>query len=185
MKRWIAAALAACTSTAALADYLDKPPLWHCDAARSHVAIWFESGDAPAGVTGAELTAPPPGSGDQTTATGSAYRVPGKTRVQRCGRLQLRLRSAYLNANPEGELGAFEFPALEVFDGRRRVLARTGLAVCDPAPSRWEAFGRCPADFAIVVDITAATVGAPARVRVVHARNDDGGAEVVRETEER
>lgn len=185
MKPWIAAALGAFVSTGALADYLDKPPLFHCDAAASHVAIWFEPQDAPPGVAGDELKVPPSASRGRMTPGGSAYRAPGKTRVQRCGRLQLRLRAAFLNVNPEGELGAFEFPSLEVFDGPRRLLARTGLAICDLPPSRWEIVGRCPADYAVAVDVAAATRDAPARVRLVRAHNAEDGVTVAREIEER
>ena len=185
MKSWIVATLGAFVSTGALADYLDKPPLFHCDAAASHVAVWFEAQDAPPGITGVELTVPPSSSSGRMTPTGSAYRAPGKTRVQRCGRLRLRVRAAFLNGNPEGELGAFEFPAIEVFDGPRRLLARTGLAICDLPPSRWEVVGRCPADYAVALDVTAATRDAPARVRLVRAHNAEDGLTVAREVEER
>ena len=184
MKAWITAALAALASTAALADYLDKAPRFHCDAAVSHVAIWFEPQDAPPGVDGVELDVPPAGRSQHLTPGGSAYRTPGKTHARRCGRLRLRLRSDFLNADPEGELGVFEFPSVEILDGRRRLLARTGLAVCDLPPSRWDVVGRCPADYAVAVDVVAATPSAPARVRLVRAHNDRQGA-VVREREER
>ncbi len=185
MKPWIAAALGAFVSTGALADYLDKPPLFHCDAAASRLQVWFEPQDAPAGVTGTELRVPPSGATGRLTSAGSAYRAPGKTRVQRCGHLRLRVRAAFLNVNPEGELGVFEFPAIELFDGPRRLLARTGLAICDLPPSRWEGVGPCPADYAVAVDATAATRDAPARVRLVRAHNAEDGLTVAREVEER
>lgn len=185
MKPWIVAALGAFVSTGALADYLDRPPLFHCDAGTSHVVVWFEPQDAPPGVAGVELEVPASASSGRTTPAGSAYRAPGKTRVQRCGRLRLHLRAAFLNVDPEGELGVFEFPAIEVSDGPRRLLARTGLAICDLPPSRWEVVGRCPDDYAVAVDVTAATRDAPARVRLVRAHNAEDGLTVARQVEER
>ena len=128
---------------------------------------------------------PPSGRSGRTTPGGSVYRAPGRTRVQRCGRLTLRLGSAFLNANPEGELGVFEFPAIELFDGPRRLLARTGLAICDLPPSRWEVVGRCPADYAVAIDAAAATRDAPARVRLVRAHNAEDERTVARDVEER
>ena len=183
MKRWIVAALAAFASTAALADYTDEPPVFACDAAASRIAIWFEGRDRPfdvaAGQVVGKLAVPSSRSSKEPTPGGSAYRLPGPTRLQRCGRLVLRLRSAFLNADPEGELGVFEFPSVEVLDGHRVVLARTGLAICDEPPSRWDVFGRCPQDFATAVEVTAATASTPARVRLARTRNTADGNEVV------
>ena len=188
MKRWIAAALAALASTAALADYTDAPPLVACDAAASRVAIWFEGQDKPfdvaAGLVAGTLAVPSSHSSKELTPGGSAYRLPGPMRVQRCGRLTLRLRSAFLNANPEGELGVFEFPSVEILDGKRLLLARTGMAICDEPPSRWEVFGRCPQDFATAIEAAAATASTPARVRLARTHNTSG-LDVRRETEDR
>ena len=183
MKRWIIAALAALASTAALADYTDAPPVFACDAAASRIAIWFDGRDRPfdvaAGVVAGKLVVPPSRASKELSPGGSAYRLPGPTRVQRCGRLTLRLRSAFLNANPDGELGVFEFPSVEILDGKRVVLPRTGLAICDLPPSRWDAFGRCPRDFATAIEATAATASTPARVRLARTHNTADGDEVV------
>ena len=183
MKRWITAALAALASTAALADYTDEPPLFTCDPAASRVEIWFEGQDKPfaaaSGLVAGKLGVPSSRSSKELTPGGSPYRLPGPTRVQRCGRLTLRLRSAFLNANPEGELGVFEFPSVEILDGKQLLLARTGLAICDEPPSRWDVFGRCPQDFATAVEVTAATASAPARVRLARTHNTADGNEVV------
>ncbi len=188
MKHWIIAALAAVASTCARADYTDGPPVYTCDAAASRVAIWFEGRDKPfdaeAGQDPRELKAPPSRASKEMTRGGSAYRLPGATRVQRCGRLTLRLRSEFLNENPEGELGIFEFPSVEISVGRRILLSRTGLAICDEPPSRWEVVGRCPRDFATSVEVTAATATSPARVRLAHTRNTSDLAEL-RDTEDR
>ena len=188
MKRWIAAALAALASTAALAAYTDEPPLFACDAGASRVAIWFAGQDKPfdvaAGLAAGKLAVPSSRSSKELTPGGSAYRLPGPVRVQRCGRLTLRLRSEFLNATPEGELGVFEFPSVEILDGKRLLLARTGLAICDEPPSRWDVFGRCPQDFATAVEVTAATASSPARVRLARTRNTSG-LDIRRETEDR
>ena len=185
MKRWIIAALSAFASASALADYTDGPPVFACDAAASRIAIWFEGRERPfdAAAAASELKVPPARASKHRTPGGSAYRLPGATRVQRCGRLTLRLRSAFLNANPEGELGIFEFPSVEILDGQRVVLARTGLAICDDPPSRWQVVGRCPQDFATAVEVTAATPSSPARMRLARTHNTADGNEVVERAE--
>ena len=188
MKRWIIAALGAFATTAAMAGYTDEPPVYACDAAASRIAIWFKGQETPfeidRGKVARELNAPPSRASKELTPGGSAYRMPGATRSQRCGRLTLRLRSAFLNANPEGELGVFEFVSVEILEGRHVVLPRTGLAICDDPPSRWTLFGRCPQDFATAVEATAATVSAPTHVRLARTHNTPE-LEVRRETEDR
>ncbi len=188
MKRWIIAALGAFASTAAMADYTDEPPVYTCDAAASRIEVWFKGREMPFEVDPAklasELKALPSRASKALTPGGSAYRLPGATRSQRCGRLTLRLRSAFLNAHPDGELGVFEFPSVEILDGAHVVLPRTGLAICDDPPSRWAVSGRCPQDFATGIDVTAATASAPARVRLARTHNTVDAA-VGRETGDR
>ena len=188
MKRWIIAALAAFATTAAMADDTEEPPVYACDAAASRIAIWFKGRETPfeidPGRVASELKVPPSRASKELTPGGSAYRMPGATRSQHCGRLTLRLRSAFLNASPDGELGVFEFASVEILEGRHVVLPRTGLAICDDPPSRWALFGRCPQDFATAVEATAATASSPARVRLARTHNT-AELDERRETEDR
>ena len=81
----------------------------------------------------------------------------------------MRVRSEFLNPDPDGQTGVVEFRSIEIFDGARRVLARTGIAVCERDNGMWNNFGRCPEDFANALNVIGARAGQPARVRLVHA----------------
>jgi hypothetical protein len=136
MTRHFLALVLIALSSAAHAQHEDKKVLFQCDTTQSKFRVGLEAADLALGDELAE-TAPQalhfPGFKytGRKTPDDNTLRSPGGTRNLHCGRLQIRLKSEYLNENPGGEMGVIAFGSIEVFSGTRHLLGPIGLAVCD------------------------------------------------------
>lgn len=69
-------------------------------------------------------------------------------------------------------MGAIGFASIEVYAGGLKLLAPTGIAVCDMGFSQWEYFGECPDHYAVVMLITLDRLAAYASFRVKRSHNE-------------
>lgn len=158
MKYQLIFLVSAITVKSALAQFHAQEVSFLCDSKRSEARIGFSDEDIPkpkALVNTRPLLLKSPGFGttNRSTPGGSYMRAPGKSQLLTCGSLAMHFSSEFLNENPDGELGAMSFDAIEIYVDDLRVLERTGFAVCELGISRWEYFGSCPNRYTVALHI--------------------------------
>lgn len=82
---------------------------------------------------------------------GNVLRTGSRVTSRNCGRFLVRISGGYLNSSPLGELGAIQFPIVEISVEDKLLLPRTALSVCDSSISKYSAWGACPTSWAISV----------------------------------
>ena len=82
---------------------------------------------------------------------GNVFRTGTRTLIKRCGEFTVRISGGFLNSNPQGELGAIEFPVVQLSFVGKLMLGRTALFVCDSSLSRFNAWAPCPASWATII----------------------------------
>lgn len=164
------------------AQYGGEKLQFSCNAATSSFRLGFED-DAiplPVGANPADtrkLDVPPPGASSRLSPGGSNMRLPGKPLRLKCGKLELRVSSSYLNLNPDGELGIVEFDSVEVLKAGKRILSRTGFATCDAGSPRWDYFGECPKSYAQAMLVEWDDRASRTRIKVKRLYNEAPGGE--------
>lgn len=116
--------------------------------------------------------------GPQTNALGDPLRTGSRVSTQRCGTLTLRFASGFVNANPQGELGALDFPLIEISQGRKLLLPRTALEPCAVSTLRYTLVGECPGRWAERIEVGADEEGR--RVRVKRVFSDEAYDDIER-----
>lgn len=91
--------------------------------------------------------------GPNKNQLGDLLRSGSRVSTLRCGALTIRFASGFLNSNPQGELGALDFPLIEIVKGKRVLLDRTALEPCALTLSRYNYFGACPASWAQSIEV--------------------------------
>lgn len=87
--------------------------------------------------------------GLEKNGRGQPLKSGSKIAVSRCGMIQIRIESGFINDDPQGQSGALDFPIIELRIGERTVLQRTALAVCSVNDKRANIyFGICPSYWA-------------------------------------
>ena len=97
--------------------------------------------------------------GPQRNGHGIPLRSGSRVARQRCGPLTVEFASGFLNANPMGELGALDFPVIEIRRGRTVLLPRTGLEACEATSGRFQQIGPCPDRWARSIALAATDGG--------------------------
>ena len=82
-----------------------------------------------------------------------------------CGKLTARVSSGFLNPNSQGELGAMDFPVVEIMQGRKLLLQQTALEACAVDWPRYEFFGKCPEQWADSIEVMQSASGFQTNVR--------------------
>ena len=82
---------------------------------------------------------------------GNVYRKDSSALTRKCGAFTITIRGGFLNGNPNGELGAIEFPLVDIaFDGKQK-LSPISLGECDSDLGRFSHMTACPKDWATEV----------------------------------
>lgn len=97
--------------------------------------------------------------GPQRNGHGIHLRSGSRVLRRTCGALTVEFASGFLNANPMGELGALDFPLVEIRRGRTTLLPRTGLEACEVTSGRFQLIGPCPERWARSIALTATDGG--------------------------
>lgn len=157
---WIALAL---PGNGALAD---EPPTtldFHCNGRTGALFISAEANAAP-GEPGQFIVRRIPWAsllkvGPQRNGHGTPLRSGSRVLRQACGPLTVEFASGFVNANPQGELGALDFPLVEIRRGRTILLPRTALEACEVTSARYQLIGPCPARWARSITLDAVDGG--------------------------
>ena len=170
--RWTPWLLLLCAS-GALAAETPAQLRYACHAHQSEFSIAAGPTDAGnAGIPWSSLIRFGPQKNDQ----GEPLRTGSRTRTASCGKLTLRFQGAYLQADPQA--GA-AFPLLEIRLGRRVLLRRSAIAVCDTRDPVATRLGACASRWAVSVK-TREFLKKAIKVTVQRQIRDAGGA--LRET---
>lgn len=102
--------------------------------------------------------------GPRKNQWGDPLRSGSRTASKTCGPITIRYSSGFLNTNPQGELGALDFPVIEIRHGQRLLLEATALEQCDVRTARYEYFGACPARWASRIEVVPVAAGFQVRV---------------------
>lgn len=86
---------------------------------------------------------------------GDPLRSGSRVLRQACGPLTVEFTSGFLNANPQGTLGALDFPLVEIRRGRTILLPRTALEACEVNSQRYQLVGPCPERWARSITLDA------------------------------
>jgi hypothetical protein len=116
--------------------------------------------------------------GPQKNGWGDPLRSGSRISKHRCGALTLTFASGFVNANPQGELGALDFPLVEIRQGRKLLLPQTALEPCAVSVTRYGVFGECPRRWAESIDVASDEQGR--RVRVKRVFSDEAYEDVER-----
>ncbi|UCV09597.1 hypothetical protein [Dechloromonas denitrificans] len=82
---------------------------------------------------------------------GNIYRKGSSSTKRKCGEFQVTIKGGFLNANPNGELGAVEFPLIEITMNGRQVLAPVSLGQCETNIGRYNYMSKCPDNWAVEI----------------------------------
>lgn len=176
-----AALLAFAATTAVWADPVEGRLPVYCD---KHTGTVFISGDPDARpakpeqydkqiVNWASLLK----MGPQKNQWGDRLRSGSRTLHQRCGPITISFSSGFLNTNPQGELGALDFPVIEVRKGTKVLLNKTAMEQCSVGLSRYTYFGSCPDSWAQRIEVVPAGDGHEVQVRRVFSDELDKDVE--------
>jgi len=158
----------------AIADPVEAVLATYCNA---HTGEFFISaaGDAPPGdasrytkqkVDWASLLKV----GPQKNQWGDPLRSGSRTKVMRCGPTSISFSSRFLNANPQGELCALDFPVIQVRRANRTLLPHTALERCSTNSARYSHLGACQSSWAQSVE--GQLVGGVYQVKVTRRYDD-------------
>ncbi|MEK8047963.1 hypothetical protein [Ideonella margarita] len=86
--------------------------------------------------------------GPRKNQWGDPLRSGSRTKVMRCGPTSISFSSGFLNANPQGELGALDFPVIQVRRANRTILPHTALEQCSVNSARYSHLGECKSSWA-------------------------------------
>ena len=108
--------------------------------------------------------------GPQKNQWGDPLRTGSRVKVVQCGKVSISFSSGFLNANPQGELGALDFPVIQVKQGKRILLPPTALEQCAITFSRYTYFGECPDSWAKSIEVQ--QIGGTYQVKVTRRYDD-------------
>jgi len=76
---------------------------------------------------------------------GRLYKYGSKVDERGCGKITVRVESGYVNADPNGQSGADDFPVIELRMLSRTILPRTAMGLCSVNDRMSNYFfGKCP-----------------------------------------
>ena len=84
---------------------------------------------------------------------GISYRTGSQFTTQECGRLSVKVSGGFLNGNPQGELGAIEYPIVQIFDGSTQIMAPTAIGTCESSNGRYGYSVECPANWTTQITV--------------------------------
>ena len=108
--------------------------------------------------------------GPQKNQWGDPLRTGSRFKVVQCGKVSISFSSGFLNLNPQGELGALDFPVIQVKQGKRTLLPTTALEQCAINFSRYTYFGDCPDSWAQSIEVQ--LIGSAYQVKVTRRYDD-------------
>ncbi|MQR00969.1 hypothetical protein [Glaciimonas soli] len=122
--------------------------------------------------------------GPEKNGGGQPLKTGSKIAVRQYGMIQIRTESGFVNDNPQGESGAWDFPVIELRVAEKTVLQRTALDTCSANDKRANIyFGTCPGNWAQSIETKMLADG---RVEVEVKRkfdDSDGQTKGTRETQ--
>lgn len=89
--------------------------------------------------------------GEEKNPAGDPLRIGTRRDTRECGDLTVSVEAGFLNSNAVGELGALEFPTVEVRRGGAVLVPRTALEECQRDSPRFELYGSCPEGYATAI----------------------------------
>jgi hypothetical protein len=93
------------------------------------------------------------------------YRTGSKTITRTCGRFTVRISDGDFTSNPDGAQGAYDFPVVEVLEGKRSLTGIVAIGTCDPADG--SGFS-CPENWAVNIEISHDGPGDSVEIRLSH-----------------
>jgi len=99
---------------------------------------------------------------------GDPLRTGSHIATRRCGSITIKFSSGFLNSNPQGELGALDFPVIEIRQGKKVLLEKTALEQCAVGLSRYNYFGECPGSWAQSIEVLPADSGHAVHVKRIY-----------------
>jgi hypothetical protein len=105
--------------------------------------------------------------GPRKNFDGDPLRSGSRVASVKCGTLTIRVAGGFLNPNAQGELGAMDFPLVEIMQGRKLLLQQTALETCAIDWPRYEFFGKCPDQWANSIEVMPTASGFQVNVRRV------------------
>lgn len=115
--------------------------------------------------------------GPEKNGWGDPLRTGSAIKTHRCGSMKINFTSGFLNANPQGELGAIDFPVISIYKGKNALLAPTAIDQCDVNTSRYSYFGPCPSSWAKSIEIIPAPKGPSIEVKRIYLDEGYNGME--------
>jgi len=103
--------------------------------------------------------------GPEKNQWGDPLRTGSRNASNKCGPFKVIFSSGFLNSNPQGELGAIDFPVVEIRKGNKVILEQTALELCDVNLSRYNYFGECPDRWAKSIEVVPTSSGHEVRVK--------------------
>ena len=116
--------------------------------------------------------------GPEKNGWGDPLRTGTTIKTQRCGPIKISFSSGFLNANPQGELGALDFPVIAIGKGKQLLLKPTAIEQCDVNIPRYNYFGHCPNSWAKSIEVTPTPEGLTIEVKRLYT--DENYKEVER-----
>lgn len=118
--------------------------------------------------------------GPQTNQFGDPLRTGSKVRKVHCGQMVAEFTSGYFNANPQGELGAVDFPAVRLLMNKQEILPTNAFWSYPSFERGSSQYGDFPGRWA---DSIEARMVNGAAVVTVHRSMENGGGSVKTHTD--
>jgi len=110
--------------------------------------------------------------GPEKNGWGDPLRTGTTIKSERCGPIKVTFSSGFLNANPQGELGALDFPVIEISKGKQVLLKSTAIEQCDVNIPRFTYFGQCPNSWARSIEVIPTPEGLTIEVKRLYIDED-------------
>ena len=110
--------------------------------------------------------------GPEKNGWGDPLRTGTTIKSERCGPIKVTFSSGFPNANPQGELGALDFPVIEISKGKQVLLKPTAIEQCDVNIPRFNYFGQCPNSWARSIEVIPTPEGLTIEVKRFYTDED-------------
>lgn len=81
-----------------------------------------------------------------------SHRTGSEVATRACGRFKVSIEGGFVNWNPNGELGALEFPLVSIELNDEQRSGPISLGTCEKGNSRYDQSSNCPDDWAVTVE---------------------------------
>jgi hypothetical protein len=83
-----------------------------------------------------------------TDKEGNVTRTGSETLERKCGIFRIKIKSGFLNANPYGDLGAVNFPLVEISVNEKSKPTEISIGLCDENVKIYNNSTQCPSNWA-------------------------------------